>query len=374
MANNNSENCQPCAPVPTVPTAQPPTCPAVPPCDEVILSDCVISTVQGACTATYIPPSDPLLDIEVGLSIQQGTTLTEVYQQLVGLNGSACIFNPNVIGAMLQIVGSNADLTQVFCELVCACTCDDGCGDVIGVTQAVFTNIDETSFDITFLVQGGYTYEIVINDSNAIPPTYYTFTVPTVINPNAPVLYTVNTNVFSKVVGQIITPAPNNLIPGHSYEIYINAIDSQNANCPAGPWTVTTLEDQSCPIECAQIDLTVSGEGSITTYFAFNVNFISGPAFPAAYLANIYDSNNNPVIPVDSVLTITPTPPPQPIYPNTTTLYEYNGITAGGDYTVEITSICSFIPYCTGETVTATINFQGPLSCSAPDITLVQVL
>ena len=55
MSNNN--NCQPCAPVPTVPLAPPPTCPAVAACEEYILSDCVLSTVDSNCQLTYTQPT-----------------------------------------------------------------------------------------------------------------------------------------------------------------------------------------------------------------------------------------------------------------------------------------------------------------------------
>lgn len=385
MAINSSANCQPCAPVPSQPLAPPPSCPVVSACDEYIESDCVISSTEGDCVSVYIDPNDPQAPISVGLIIQEGvTTLTDVYDQLTS---TACIFNPSVIGAVLQTIGDpthpnyNATLNEIFCAIVCACTCDDACANVIPVSQAVYTNIDTDSFDITFLAQPDYQYQITINDSNSVPFTYYTWSSTVAPNlGNAPVPFTVNTSAFTKFVGTppVSTNPPNTLASNTTFEVYINAENPNGETCPAGPWTVVTAESLQCNPDCDQIQISIAQDPAITTNLAFTVTFTQGPAFPVSYLANIYDSSGTNVIPVDSILSIGNAPVINPItnlYPTTVTNYDYPAIVTADDYTVEITPICSFAPlYCTGTMVSAVINFAGPASCSPPDIVSVQVL
>lgn len=365
---STQNNCQPCAPVPTVPTANPPTCPATPACDEFVQSDCVVSTINETCTATYTPPGDS--PIQVGLIINDGTTLTDVYEQLTS---TACIFNPNVIGAVLQTIGNSNQLSQVFCDLVCACACDDGCANVIPVSIATYTNIDTDSFDINFLAQPGYKYEITINDSNATPFTFYTYNTPNPPNTTtAPVTFTINTAAFTKNAGGTITNPPNTLTAGHSHEIYINAVTSDGSSCPAGPWTVVLPEDPACGEECGLVELTVNGDPDNITNLVVIVNYLQGTVYPVAYKITIYDSNSQPVVPTANY-TATPNTPVLGLYPNLSQTFNFPAITTADTYTVEVTPICSLVPLCLGNMITATIVLAGITDCAPPDITNITI-
>ncbi len=379
MAINNHSGscaCEQCAPVPCTPCAPPPTCPTTA-CEEYILSDCVVSTIETDCTATWTPPGGQ--PVQVGLVIDEGTTLTNVYQQLTT---TACIFNPNVIGAILQTIQNNPVLNNYFTDLICDASCDDPCEAIVPVSQVVFDNITTVGFSLTFLAQPNYNYSIRINDSNQIPITYYTWSSPN--PPNvvavAPISYTLNTSVFKKVVGAVTTtpPPPMTLIPGHTHEVYITAIGINGEECEAGPWTIITNEDPACPPNCDQIQITIAQDPAITTNLAFIVTFLQGPAFPVSYLANIYDSNGTNVIPPNSILTISNTPVPDPItslYPTTATGYDYPAITADDTYSIEITPICSFQPlYCLGEMVDVDIQFTNAAACNPPDIVSVNIV
>lgn len=368
---STQDNCQPCAPVPTVPAAPPPTCPATSVCDEFVPSDCVVSTVDVDCTATFIPPNGDDA-VVVGLVINEGTTLTNVYQQLTD---TACIFNPSVLGAVLQTIGNNATLTQIFCDLVCACACDDGCADVIPVSIATYTSIDTDSFDINFLAQPNYKYEITINDSNATPFTFYTYNTPVAPNltPN-PIPFTINTSAFTKNVGGVITnpPPPTTLIAGHSHEIYINAVTSDGSSCPAGPWTVVLPEDPGCGTDCDFVNILVSGDPLNITNLEVIVNYLQGTVYPAFYQITVYNSNDVVVVPTGLFAT-TPSAPVDFLYPNITQNFNFLGVTTAGDYTVEVTPVCSTVPLCLGETSEAEIALAAAITCAPPDITNITV-
>lgn len=377
---STENNCQPCAPVPTVPTAPPPSCPATPACDEFVQSGCVVSDTEGNCTSVYIDPL-AIVDtfpIPVGLVINEGTTLTEVYNQLTS---TACIFNPQVIGAVLQTIGDpthpnfNTTLNQIFCQIVCACACDDDCANVIAVEIATYTSVDIDSFDINFIAQPNYNYEITINDSNAVPFTFYTWN--SITPPNitlVPTFFTINTDAFTKNVGNAITspPPPTTLIAGHSHEVYINAIDPTGAACPAGPWTVVLPIDPSCTGDCGLVNIIVTGDPGNVLNFAIVVQYQSGIVYPQVYKVDIYDSNGQTVIPTSYYPLIAPTPVGG-IYPTTSETFNFSSIISGDTYTVEVTPICSLVPLCPGDMSTATISFAGPLTCAPPDITNITV-
>lgn len=385
---SNINNCQPCAPVPTQPLAPPPVCPATVECDEYVQSDCVISTVATICTTVYVDPAGDAPDETVGLIISEGTTLTDVYQQLTS---TACIFNPSVLGAVLQTIGDpthpnyNQTLNDIFCQIVCACSCDEECAGVVSVSIATYLNVTTVGFDITFLAQPDYNYQITINDSNATPFTTYTWSSTTPPNNgNAPISYTINTSQFIRTVASnppvITTPPPDmELAPGHSYEVYINAINPQNASCPAGPWTVVTQPSLDCGDDCATVQITVAGDGTNINNFAIDVTYQTGPVFPIAYMINIYDDQSQPLTPLNAYYSIPNAPAiPDPntgLYPQTVTNYEWQLLTAGGTYTVQVTPVCSIDPIlCLGDTVEVEIIFLGPTLCVAPDIINVAVI
>lgn len=358
--------CQPCAPVPTEPAAPPPFCPATPACDEFIPSDCVVSTVDVSCTATYIPPNGGT-PVPVGLDINLNTTLTSVYNQLTS---TACIFNPNVLGAVLQLIGSNTTLSGIFCDLVNSCP-EEGCANVVPVEIATYTNIEVDGFDINFLAQPGYRYEITINDSNATPFTKYTYNTPTAPNlTTAPVPYTINTSAFTKNVGGTITNPPTAMTPGHSYEVYISAVNTQNTSCPAGPWTVVLPEDPTCGEACSFVQIAVTGDPTNTTNLVVVVDYLGGVTYPVQYQIDVYDTGG---LVSSANYNTTSNTSSGGIYPPITQNINYPSITTSGTYTVEVTPICSLVPLCEGEMVTAEIAFDSAAFCAPPDITNITV-
>lgn len=384
MMNNNNHNdacaCSQCAPVPTQPLAPPPVCPVVNACEEYIESDCVISSVNATCVYTY---NDPVtgLPVTIGIDIDQGsTTLSDVYNQLTT---TACITSPAVITGILNIIKNNTTIKNFFEEIVCDITCEDPCDEVTEVSQAVFSNVTINSFIINFLAQPSYRYEIRINDTSTLPAVYYTWSSVNAPNVgNAPAPFSVNTNLFTKYSGNppaATAPFPplNVLSSNATHEVYITAINTDDVSCETGPWTVVTTPNNQCAPSCAQIQLTVTQDPAVTTHLGFLVNFVSGPAFPINYIANIYDSNGANMIPLNTILTISNPPAIDPntnLYPNTSTPYDYPAITAPGNYIIQITPICSFQPlYCIGTMASGTINFAGAPSCSPPDIVSIVI-
>lgn len=375
--HHNSCACAQCAPVPTQPLAPPPVCPDTGGCDEYIESDCVISSITAGCVGTFTDPTTGQT-VPIGLNIVQNqTTLSNVYQQLTT---TACILNPNVIGGILQLIQTNPMLNQIMNTIICDADCEDPCDDIVTVSQAVFTNLTDTSFDITFLAQPGYSYQITINDTTTLPVTYYTWSNPTNAPPNnssvSPISYTLNTSVFTQFTGTppVSSGPPSTLNPNCTHEVYITAIIN-NESCEEGPWTVTTAPSPACPPECDQIQLTITPDPSITTHLAFIVTFLSGPAFPQEYFINVYNSDGDN--PVNGPYAISNPPAIDPItslYPTTATPYDFPLVTDPFSYIVEVTPICSTVPiYCTGTTVIATIVLAGPSTCVPPDITSVVV-
>lgn len=380
MINNNHNNscaCSQCAPVPTQPLAPPPVCPDTGGCEEYIGSDCVISDVNANCTHTFTDCG--YNNVTIGLQIQAGvTTLSNVYQQLTT---TACITNPAVISGLLNLIATNNNLFQCFSQLVCDVNCDDPCADIVTVSQAVFTNVTNQGFDITFLAQPGYQYQIRINDTSTLPATYYTWA--STIPPNnaslVPIPFTINTSVFTQFTGTppISSGPPSDLNPSSTHEVYVTAEDPNGLSCETGPWTVVTLADPACPPECDQISLTITPDPSVTTNLAFFVNFQIGPIFPAGYLLTIYDTDGNTIVGPDAPLTISNAPAIDPItqlYPATSTQYNWPLITDPRAYIIQVTPVCSTAPvYCLGTQVQSVINFTAPSTCSPPDITSVVV-
>jgi hypothetical protein len=78
------------------------------------------------------------------------------------------------------------------------------------------------------------------------------------------------------------------------------------------------------------------------------------------------------VVPKQYYPLIAPTPV-DGIYPTTSETFDFQSIISGDTYTVEVTPICSFAPFCPGDMVTASITFAGPLTCAPPDITNITV-
>lgn len=366
MAINN--NCQPCAPVPTVPLAPPPTCPGggvdpdpdpTGPCPEYVSSSCVVSPANYDCTAVYNPATGP--DVPVGLDINVGTTLSQVYEQLTG---RACPTSIPVIGAILQTIGVTGELKDIFCQLVCECistTCSDtDPGDDPGlcanVSNVSFTNVTTTGFTINFFAVPGYTYIINMVDTTANPDVTYTRTITAL--PGVPTDPGANYQVLSSSF-----PNATTLPSGHTFVVTITAT-YQTLSCTSNQFTTSTVALPTCDcteaiIELAQgnadpgefvLDITYSG-GNGTPPVQYNVTAVKGE--------------------IDLDFVVTPTPPN---LAGTTTTYTSTTLSEGV-WSVTVTPVCSITPSCIGDTVSIQITVPGPQtpSCSPPDITNIVI-
>lgn len=357
MSNNN--NCQQCAPNPCSHVVPPPTC-ATSACEEYIQSDCVVSTIEEECTGVFEGPDG---DVQVGLSIQEGTTLTSVYQQLTS---TACPLNPDVIGAMLQIIQNTPVLSEIFCNMVCACNCGDPCAVVEEVEQIIFTNITKDGFSLTFVAQPDYNYYIRINDTNTIPETYYIYdssTTPTPSIPNlqpAAVSVTIPTSSFTKYVNNVVVPGPFTLASNTTFEVLATAIlPDASASCETGPFTVQTEPDPACVC---------------TT----TLNVVNEPAGPDTLSVNIIETGGT--VPVAFQVTVTNTTTgniasgPSDIGRDISGTTTFTVSVPSDTYEVEVIPICSLVPRCTGTPETVTITVNAPPSCAPPDITSVTII
>ena len=161
------------------------------------------------------------------------------------------------------------------------------------------------------------------------------------------------------------------MTPGHSYEVYINAVNSTNVSCPAGPWTVLLPEDISCGDECNSVQLTVTGDPLVINNLAVIVEYQAGTIYPIQYQIDVYESGGANVS--SAVYNAVPNAPVLGVYPTISQTINYPSIILQDAYVVEVTPICSIVPFCTGQTITAEVSFGGAIACAAPDITNITV-
>lgn len=356
-------DCQPCAPVPTLPLAPPPTCPSSAACEEYVLSDCVVSTIDVQCTTVYNSPSGPQF---VGLDINLNTTLTDVYSQLTS---TACPTNPNTIGAILQIIGDpshpnyNIELHQLFATIVCNINCSDPCEGIQEVEQITFSSTTDTGFVINWFGIAGYIYSIRINDSNASPLKFYTWTSPVILTTG---MTSVNTSLFTSSIGGSIGLPPAVLDSNHSFEVYISAAQD-GTGCETGPFTTMTLGSGGCICNNIVTVVPATSDGVLDP-LELSVGILVSGDTPIEY--NVLVQNTSGTVMVNPPLGVNILYAPD-ILTNLT--YYSSLMPAGGDYTVTVTAICSLVPLCTGGTNQIVVSVPDSLACSAPDITGITI-
>ena len=391
--------CSQCPQTPCVPVAPPPACATPAACDEFVLSDCVISTIDSQCTVTIQTPNGP---IQVGLVITPGMTLTEILDQLTS---TACIFDPNMTLAFWQnflnnnilfqnittqfitqifnntaltelfiteffnSILNNNSLYQFFTNIICDIECGGPCDQVDAVEQMIFTNIATNGFDLTWIALPGYTYRIRINDSQTLPSTYYEYITPNAPAPgNVPVTTTLNTSVFTKYENN--APVANNgLASNVSFEVYITAIaiiNEEPLECPAGPFTITTLEDVACA-DCTTVIDVQNSNSNPAAPGDLSVDIIYQAGLPAT-------SYNVIVTSVTTGLVVNGPPTGVVISANLVgVITNYTIALPADDYDVLVTPICSLVPYCTGEPDNVIVTVSGVAFCAPPDITIVSI-
>jgi hypothetical protein len=359
MSNNN--NCQQCAPVPTVPLAPPPTCPATAACEDYVLSDCVLSTVDSNCQLTYTQPSGNTTT--VGVDINVNTTLTTVYQQLTT---TACPTNPDVIGGTLFQIENVPMLFEMFSNLVCMVDCGVPCDAITSVEQVTFTNITDTGFSINWFGLKDYNYSIRMNDSNSSPATFYTWQTQNPLSGNAS--FAVNTSAFSENVGGVVTtPPPAMELPSnHSFEVYITA-EFGGVSCETGPFTILTLPSSSC-ICNNTLTVTPAKQSGTVDPLELAIGILTIGDVPLGYNVLVQDSTGACVLNCPNGVFVPYAPDPV-----TNLTYFTANMPSGGDYSVTVTAICTLAPLCDGDVQQVIIPVPDTLSCAAPDITSIVV-
>lgn len=383
MSNNNS--CEQCNITPSVPLTPPPTCPT-PACEEYVSSDCVTSTVDGNCTSQFYEfdpdtgaleldandnpiPRDP--PVPLGLSFNQNDSLTTILQGITAAQN--CMFNPDYIAGMLQVIQANPQhpVSQIFCNLACSCTCDTGCKiDVVETVTFPSADITTTGFKMLFTALGGYTYEITVTDTNAPSPISYFYSFTPVAAGGLPTVVTFNS---TSLLTQAGAPVPT-LPSGHTFEVVITS-QFDGSSCDSDSFTTETAGTNPCDCVARAVvvlgsEVAGTGQINLVITLANSTTYI-----PQAYAIEIFDPNNNSIfggpVDFDPNLYLDPLPPNK-------VLIQFGGnpgTLGSGDYTFKVTPICYITPFerCKGTTVTKVIPVTGPALCAPPDITNVTV-
>jgi hypothetical protein len=383
MSNNN--NCEQCNITPSVPLTPPPTCP-VPACDEYVSSDCVSSTVDGNCTSQFYQfdpqtgaleldnnnnpiPQDP--PVPLGISFNQNDSLTTILQAMTAAQN--CMFNPDYIAGMLQTIQANPQhpVSQIFCNMVCACSCDTSCqAEVVETVTFPVADILETSFKMLFTALGGYSYLITVTDTNAVLPTVYTYQFSPVPAGGLPTIVTFNSTSLVDSFGAPVPALPS----GHSFEVVITSIFN-GESCPSDSFTTATLPSDACTcIADAKVVLAYEAAeiGNINLVITLSNSQVY---IPQAYSIEVFDPNNNSIFggPVDFDPNLYLDPPPA----NRVLIVIGGdpGTLAGGEYYITVTPVCYITPFdrCEGDTKNITVLVTGPALCAPPDITNVTI-
>lgn len=385
MSCNNCNNCAQCNPTPSVPLAPPPTCPA-PACEEYILSDCVTSTVDGNCTSQFyefdtqtgaleldvngnpIPQNPP---VPLGISFNQNDSLTTILQAMTAAQN--CMFNPDYIAGMLQVIQAspNHPVSQIFCNMVCACSCDTSCkAEVVETVTFPAADITETGFKMLFTALGGYTYLIEVTDTNAPTPTVYHYQFSPIPVNGASAVVTFNSTSLLNQAGQAVATLPS----GHTFEVVITSIYN-GESCPSDSFTTATAQDDNC--NCiADAKVVLATETAAVGNINLAITLSNSTSYiPYAYSIEVFDPNNNSIFggPVDFDPNLYLDPPP----PNKTLIIIGGnpGTLAGGVYNITVTPVCyvTLDKRCVGEKKSIKVTVAGPALCAPPDITNVTI-
>lgn len=383
MSNNN--NCGQCNTTPSVPLTPPPTCPT-PACDEYMSSDCVSSTVDGNCTSQFYQfdaqtgaleldindnpiPQDP--PVPLGISFNQNDSLTTILQAMTAAQN--CMFNPDYIAGMLQTIQANQNhpVSQIFCNMVCDCSCDTGCkAEVVETVTFPAADILETSFKMLFTALPGYEYLITVTDTNAVLPTVYTYQFSPIPSGGIPTIVTFSSTSLVNSFGAPVPALPS----GHTFEVVITSIFN-GESCASDSFTTATLQSNAC--DCiARAKVVLAFEAAAVGNINLVITLSNSQVYlPQAYAIEVFDPNNNSIFggPVDFDPTLYLDPPPAN---RVLIIIGGNpGTLAGGNYLVTVTPICYITPFdrCAGDTKTLPVPVSGPLKCAPPDITNVTI-
>ena len=381
----NNNNCNQCNVTPSVPLTPPPTCPA-PACEEYVSSDCVSSTVDGNCTSQFYQfdpntgslnvdingnpiPQDP--PIPLGISFNQNDSLTTILQAMTAAQN--CMFNPDYIAGMLQTIQGNPQhpVSQIFCNMVCSCTCDTTCkAEVVETVTFPSADITTTGFKMLFTALGGYSYLITVTDTNAPTPTTYTYQFSPIPNGGLPAVVTFDSTSLLNQAGQSVPTLPS----GHTFEVVITSIYN-GESCNSDSFTTATLQSNACTC-IADAKVVLNYEAAAIGNINLVITLSNSQVYiPQAYAIEVFDPNNNSIFggPVDFDPNLYLDPPPAN---RVLIIIGGNpGTLAGGNYYITVTPVCYITPTdrCEGDTKNITVPVTGPAKCAAPDITNVTI-
>jgi len=346
----------------------------------------VSSTVVGNCTSQFYEfnpntgaleldandnpiPQDP--PVPLGISFNQNDSLTTILQAMTAAQN--CMFNPDYIAGMLQTIQANPQhpVSQIFCNMVCACSCDTSCqAEVVETVTFPSGDITETSFEMLFTALGGYEYLITVTDTNAPTPTAYTYQFSPVPSGGLPAVVTFDSTLLVNSLGAPVPALPS----GHTFEVVITSIFN-GESCASDSFTTATLPSNACTC-IADAKVVLAFEAAAVGNINLVITLSNSQVYiPQAYAIEVFDPNNNSIFggPVDFDPNLYLDPPPA----NRVLIVIGGnpGTLAGGDYYITVTPVCyiTLNDRCEGDTKNITVPVSGPLRCAPPDITNVTV-
>jgi len=391
MSCNNCNNCAQCNSTPTVAVLPAPTCINTTACEEYILSDCVTSTIEGACSSQlyqYNSNGSLVLDINgdptpfipantLGISITNNENLSNILTDLV--SDKNCSFNPNYIAGMLQVIQANPlhPVSQIFCNLVCACIaqCSNECQiEIVETVTFNPANTTETGFVVTFNGLLNYIYTIEVTDTNAVTPTVYSYTYPLPpITTGSAGIVNFNTNLLINSAGISVPTLPS----GNTFEVVITS-EFNNESCSSNSFTTFTNPPDSCT--CASTITVQADFEALLPFGTIGVYIWTNPILgyvPQLYEITVFDSGGGQAVPTGLYdPTLYPLPLLAPAHPAGTMYIEFgNGLFLGGDYLLTIRAICELTPSftCASDPFNFSYTVTAAPSCGPPDITNVIV-
>jgi len=387
MSCNNCNNCAQCNSTPTVAVLPAPTCINTTACEEYILSDCVTSTIEGACSSQlyqYNSNGSLVLDINgdptpfipantLGISITNNENLSNILTDLV--SDKNCSFNPNYIAGMLQVIQANPlhPVSQIFCNLVCACIaqCSNECQiEIVETVTFNPANTTETGFVVTFNGLLNYIYTIEVTDTNAVTPTVYSYTYPLPpITTGSAGIVNFNTNLLINSAGISVPTLPS----GNTFEVVITS-EFANESCSSNSFTTFTNPPISCTCATTEIVQSSFEAGLLGTIGVYIWDDPIQNYTPQFYEITVFDSNGNQVVPTAQY---DPTLYPPVGGPALAQMYiEFgSGLFLNGDYILTIRAICEQTPssICASDPFDFSYTVTAAPSCGPPDITNVIV-
>lgn len=248
-------------------------CPDPEPCEETFPMECVEYVGTEDIECEDVPDLHPALAELYYLVKHDGTRderkLINILKQI---NGQLCyLFSKEHISRLLTIIKEDADLSVLFCELVCACTCDGCniiCQQMISVDMLKDDNNDNYLSVSHFHVIGAISYSYNVYEQDITDPTLYThlYTVSTPYTGSDPVVIDLNPPIgvtLSTAKNYIVTYQASGNEPGCTVGIPLmetyTYTDGDTLPCGGILWEA----NPECDLECfSDASMIVNTDGS----------------------------------------------------------------------------------------------------------------